>query len=778
MARPQLKRASSSSTLSCISVHDAATDSLAGSSTPPTSNTERSNMSPDLEKQADTPPETGRVLRARPSVGSYNEHVLSGTAKKRNRKNNNDEGGTRNVSGATLVNSLNGSEERLLGRSIDALNLSWDVDGLKDGKETPSKKAGLGDASPVRRKSTRLSLLTRATGMVTEVKSSLGKRGRGVLEAGKEKLQTLGVDRRSSLRPRDAKMVKAEVPEEPANKKMKLADGAAAKPIVPEAAPEPKQPPRPRSKRWLSHGLYSGQESPSGLKNHGRKGKKSPLADKSNEQLKSFLRLPIFTGERLLENGRDFRLPFDVFSPLPHGQPKPEEWRKTQKNHFVGEAATIWKKHKVQELSRCICTPETGCDENCQNRYMFYECDDSNCNIGAEHCTNRSFAGLKKRCQAGGKYNIGVEVIKTLDRGYGVRSNRTFEPNQIIVEYAGEIITQEECEKRMKKEYKNNECYYLMLFDQNMIIDATRGSIARFVNHSCEPNCSMVKWTVAGRPRMALFAGERGIMTGEELTYDYNFDPFSIKNVQECRCGAPTCRGVLGPRTKDHSKPKEDKGVLNPIITGAKRKLGQLFSGADENSSAKKRKIFPESAKAAKAAIAKSKTRINSKLTKKHAESAQKTVKSTTKSPMPSPADIKSAKKATTGKKSPKKTPVVSPASSRRPFNRTTVLERLSTAVGAGRRKSSATDTRLLSGSTPPSLARRKAETSKTTRRVSVNTTKAALRDNVVQSVRATRRAAAITKSKFSSSTSKQGRLGRDHEGGIRIIGDGGGDDE
>ena len=63
-----------------------------------------------------------------------------------------------------------------------------------------------------------------------------------------------------------------------------------------------------------------------------------------------------------------------------------------------------------------------------------------------------------------------------------------------------------------------------MTFDQNMIIDATRGSIARFINHSCEPNCQMVKWIVAGKPRMALFAGDDGIMTGEELTYDYNFE--------------------------------------------------------------------------------------------------------------------------------------------------------------------------------------------------------------------------------------------------------------
>lgn len=70
-----------------------------------------------------------------------------------------------------------------------------------------------------------------------------------------------------------------------------------------------------------------------------------------------------------------------------------------------------------------------------------------------------------------------------------------------------------------------------MTFDQRMIIDATKGSVARFVNHSCEPNCKMEKRTVAGAPRMALFAGDNGVMTGEELTYDYNFEfvLFSIR---------------------------------------------------------------------------------------------------------------------------------------------------------------------------------------------------------------------------------------------------------
>jgi hypothetical protein len=87
---------------------------------------------------------------------------------------------------------------------------------------------------------------------------------------------------------------------------------------------------------------------------------------------------------------------------------------------------------------------------------MLYECDDTNCNVGKPWCTNRAFAELAERKAKGGPYRTGVEVYKTSDRGYGVRSNRCFEPNQIITEYTGEIITEEECDRRMNEEYKNN----------------------------------------------------------------------------------------------------------------------------------------------------------------------------------------------------------------------------------------------------------------------------------------------------------------------------------
>lgn len=125
-----------------------------------------------------------------------------------------------------------------------------------------------------------------------------------------------------------------------------------------------------------------------------------------------------------------------------------------------------------------------------------------------------------------------------------------------------------------------------MSFDQNMIIDATTGSIARFVNHSCNPNCRMIKWIVSGQPRMALFAGDKPIMTGDELTYDYNFDPFSAKNVQSCLCGEPNCRGVLGPKKREE---KPIQKAVKATIKAGKRKLQDFMGGTPKGGNQSKK---------------------------------------------------------------------------------------------------------------------------------------------------------------------------------------------
>ncbi|KAI1981086.1 hypothetical protein LOZ55_000972 [Ophidiomyces ophidiicola] len=426
------------------------------------------------------------------------------------------------------------------------------------------------------RRSKRLSALKDSADAANDNDSALGKRTLDTTSKGQDKVEM--PNRRPKLRPRIEGQIHSESPssvQAPSTKKRRVSE-AVSPGLSPATSSQSVVKERNlgihKKKEWLSQGLYAGQNPGNSSTPRSKRARTNTMIGES--QNAAVFPLPIYAGARLLEAGRAFKLPFGVFSPLPHRQPKLNEWRKANKSEsfffscytteyqrildvFVGDAASIWKASKLKEHSTCTCTKESGCDENCQNRYMFYECDDTNCRLGPEVCRNRSFGELRRRCKAGSKFNIGVEVIKTSNRGYGVRSNRSFDPNQIIIEYTGEILTQEECERRMRTVYKKSECYYLMHFDQSMVIDATRGSIARFINHSCEPNCRMEKWTVAGKPRMALFAGEDGIVTGEELTYDYNFDPYSQKNVQECRCGAATCRGVLGPKPKDY----KNKGV-------------------------------------------------------------------------------------------------------------------------------------------------------------------------------------------------------------------------
>lgn len=192
------------------------------------------------------------------------------------------------------------------------------------------------DKQSTRRRSSRLSISEKVSGTLDRTASVLGKRTRGALTKGK------GPDRRSSLRPRDLAPVKKEEAkaEPPAAKKRRVSDSdLPAKKAQQEnakkeeEAQEPAPPPRApeyKPKRWLLHGLYSGQE-PTGPRPVQNKNKTSKRRSRMDAPRK-LLPMPLFAGERLLQNGRDYKLPFDIFSPLPPGQPKPNEWRKTNKS--------------------------------------------------------------------------------------------------------------------------------------------------------------------------------------------------------------------------------------------------------------------------------------------------------------------------------------------------------------------------------------------------------------------------------------------------------------
>lgn len=410
----------------------------------------------------------------------------SNASLKKNDSPSDRSGKSRNVSGDTLTNA---SQSSLLRKGIAALDLPWSVTSLAlddEGKkaeavkqcdtpedsviataepEGPSEYAikkeererlwnarKEAEDSKATRRSSRASILTKAGDVVSDLTATVTKRQRDALDTGKNRLESL--KRTGSMRPRSmAGSLPVPSFEGPTTKMRRLSDGDINQSGSSFAIPRKPVPAR-KEKRWLEQGLYVGQTRDFDGRLTESKNKRKHEAAAPMEET-STLRMPMFAGERMLKNGRDFKLPFDIFSPLPPGQPRPDEWRKTNKNVFVGDAAQVWRHSKPQEHSTCMCKEETGCDDNCMNRYMFYECDSANCKL--QNCTNRSFHSLAERTKVGGKFRIGVEVMQTKDRGFGVRSNRCFTPNQAIVEYTGEIITQDECDKRMHTLYKDNE---------------------------------------------------------------------------------------------------------------------------------------------------------------------------------------------------------------------------------------------------------------------------------------------------------------------------------
>nr|CAB3456770.1 unnamed protein product [Digitaria exilis] len=129
--------------------------------------------------------------------------------------------------------------------------------------------------------------------------------------------------------------------------------------------------------------------------------------------------------------------------------------------------------------------------------------------------------------------------------GFGLIAEDDIKKGEFVVEYVGEVIDDRACEKRLWQMKRLDDTnFYLCEVSSNMVIDATdKGNMSRFINHSCEPNTEMQKWTVDGETRVGIFA-LRDIKKGEELTYDYKFVQFG--DDQDCHCGSSNCRKMLG----------------------------------------------------------------------------------------------------------------------------------------------------------------------------------------------------------------------------------------
>ncbi|CAH2054575.1 unnamed protein product, partial [Iphiclides podalirius] len=141
-----------------------------------------------------------------------------------------------------------------------------------------------------------------------------------------------------------------------------------------------------------------------------------------------------------------------------------------------------------------------------------------------------------------------VGVYRSHIHGRGLFCKRDIEEGDMVIEYAGEVIRAVLADQREKRyEAMSGRrgvggCYMFRI-DDNLVVDATlKGNAARFINHSCDPNCYSRVVDIHGHKHILIFALRR-ITVGEELTYDYKF-PFEEVKIP-CTCGAKKCRKYL-----------------------------------------------------------------------------------------------------------------------------------------------------------------------------------------------------------------------------------------
>ncbi|KAI5067133.1 hypothetical protein GOP47_0017661 [Adiantum capillus-veneris] len=127
---------------------------------------------------------------------------------------------------------------------------------------------------------------------------------------------------------------------------------------------------------------------------------------------------------------------------------------------------------------------------------------------------------------------------------WGVFAVEPIEAGDFVVEYVGELVRPRIADLRERQYEKMGiGSSYLFRIDNETVVDATkRGGLARFINHSCEPNCFTKIITVEGLKKIFIYS-KRPIGAGEELTYDYKF-PREEQKIP-CNCGSSKCRGSL-----------------------------------------------------------------------------------------------------------------------------------------------------------------------------------------------------------------------------------------
>ncbi|XP_062849822.1 histone-lysine N-methyltransferase 2C isoform X2 [Trichomycterus rosablanca] len=140
------------------------------------------------------------------------------------------------------------------------------------------------------------------------------------------------------------------------------------------------------------------------------------------------------------------------------------------------------------------------------------------------------------------EWRSNVYLAHSRIQGLGLFAARVIEKQTMVIEYLGSILR---TEVAMRKElhYKTkNRTSFMFRIDGEYGIDATcSGSPARYINHSCSPNC-VAEVVTFERGYKIIISSNRRIERGEELCYDYRLAAVENQNKTPCLCGAPNCR--------------------------------------------------------------------------------------------------------------------------------------------------------------------------------------------------------------------------------------------
>ncbi|KAH7957281.1 hypothetical protein HPB52_017043 [Rhipicephalus sanguineus] len=137
-----------------------------------------------------------------------------------------------------------------------------------------------------------------------------------------------------------------------------------------------------------------------------------------------------------------------------------------------------------------------------------------------------------------------LKFAKSRIHDWGLFALEPIAADEMVIEYVGQMVRPIMADRREQFYTQIGiGSSYLFRVDVETIIDATKcGNLARFINHSCNPNCYAKVITVEGQKKIVIYS-KQPINVNEEITYDYKFPLEDEKIV--CLCGAPQCRGFL-----------------------------------------------------------------------------------------------------------------------------------------------------------------------------------------------------------------------------------------